>query len=117
MAPSNDYEGFEGFVWDGLSPRKFFAGRQRVAKLVAQAVALWPERDLASFEVKPFQTFLRKTLDYQIKSEYSDRRFGSIWIILLSALASEIIKLIIQWWLSRDSHRALMKRWRREYGG
>lgn len=116
MARSSEYEGFEGFVWDGLSPRKFFAGRLRVARLVAQAVALWPERDIPTSEMKSFQDFLQKTLDHRIRNEYADKRFGSIWVILLSAIAFEIIKLIIQWWLSKDSHRGLMKRWRREYG-
>lgn len=116
MAPVNDYQGFEDFLWSGLSPRKYFAGRRRVATLIAEAVALWPERNVADFELPVFQKFLEDTLNYRVRREYADRRFGSIWVILLSALASEIIKLIIQWWLSRDSHRELMRGWRKRYG-
>lgn len=116
MAPANDYQGFEDFLWSGLSPRKYFAGRRRVATLIAEAVALWPERNIAEFEVEPFRKFLTDSLSYRIRSEYGDKRFGSILVIILTAVAIELIKLMIQWWLSRDSHREMMRVWRRRHG-
>jgi hypothetical protein len=114
MAPaSDDYQGFEESIWSGLSARKHLAGRKRVAWMVAQAVEIWPADEFRESEIPSVEEYLRETILYRMKSE---PRYGFIWTILLSALLSQVIRLIIEWWLNKAENRVAIRRWRRRHG-
>lgn len=42
------------------------------------------------------------------------KQYGSVVaMLLISALVNVIVKLVVEWWLDRNSHRVLMEGWRR----
>lgn len=42
------------------------------------------------------------------------RQYGSVVaMMLISALVNVIVKLVVEWWLDRNSHRVLMEGWRK----
>jgi len=114
MPPSDEYAEFEDWVWRRLPASKFIAGRRRVLDLVPSAIDLWSD-DMAQAtdESHASFTFMADSLRYTVRTRYANDRFGTILIIILSALIGELVRLLIQWWLSRDSHRTLFARWRR----
>lgn len=74
-------------------------------RLVEEIVACWPEDCPAD----RLEEVIRARLSIRLK-----KRYGSvIAMFLLSALASALIRLAIDWWLERRSHRDLMEGWAR----
>jgi hypothetical protein len=74
-------------------------------QLTEAAVADWP----VGCDADKIEDVLRARLTIRAR-----RQYGSvIAIILLSAFINALVRIVIDWWMERDSHRVLMAGWNR----
>ena len=114
MAPAADpYVGFEQWVWSRLPASKHLAGRRRINDLLPLAVDRWSDdMAFAVDEGGPAYAFMVDSLRSDVRRIYGGRRYGAFWIIVLSGLIGELVRLLVLWWLSNDDHKQMFKRWR-----
>jgi hypothetical protein len=96
------------YVWRRMSVRKYAIGRRRVAELTARAVRQWPVgvlRQCTPEECQIVGQYLQKSLERNAKAEYG---MGVILTIVLGALLSELVKILLRWWLESDQNRKAM---------
>lgn len=107
-------EELQQYAWKRLGVRKHIAGRKAVDDLVEIAVQNWePEYlrridhqdSLAVFESEMLANMKRV---YQAGGDYGNAEYGFIWVFILSSIASALIKILIEWWLSRRENRDAM---------
>lgn len=108
-----DYAGFEEWVWSRLPPTKLLAGRRRVLELVPLALDRWSDEmaratDSGSEEFG----FMADSLRQDVRRLYAGRRYGAFWIIVVSSLVGELVRLLVLWWLSSSDHKQLFHTWR-----
>ena len=115
MAPAaNEYAGLEEWIWSRLPPSKWVPGRRRVLALLPLAVERWSD-DMAQATDSDSSAFnyMADSLRSDVRRIYIGRRYGSIWIVVLSSLIGELVRLLVLWWLSSDDHKRLFRTWRR----
>ncbi len=72
-------------------------------RLVEMVVEEWP----TGCEPGRLEEVLRARVSVRLRQKY-----GSVMaIILLSALANLVIRLIVEWWFSADVHRVMIADW------
>lgn len=101
-------------VWRSIGPRKWLVGREGVCKITMMAVQRWP----AKYEGSPFISFsltkdsqqeLRDYILTQMRGYRGyDATYGSIWVILLSAVIAQVVQALLKWWLERRENQDLM---------
>ena len=94
-------------VFAELPWRLRIAGRDTVGRIVEDAVRLWPIpvlRQCDAGESQVVGSFLARSL----KRRQHQYGTGIILTIVLSALISEAVKILIQWWLERRENREAM---------
>ncbi len=84
---------------------RLFPGRIR-NRMLEGIVADWPER---VNETTRIEEILRQRGRERIKAEY-----GSVLLLILAPLLTELIKLAIKWWLERRTNQVLMRVWNAE---
>lgn len=94
-------------VYDRLPWRLRLAGRDVVSRVVEDAVRTWPVpvlRQCDSGETEVVGTFLARSLKRR------SRQYGTgiILTLILSAVISEVVKILIRWWLERRENREAM---------
>jgi hypothetical protein len=97
----------DAYVWSQLSVRKHAAGRRVVSRIVADAVRDWPSAAMARSdhgEVQAFGSIYAKSL-----ARRGNYGMGIILTLVLSALISEVVKILIRWWLEGRDNRAAMQ--------
>lgn len=115
---SNEYAGFQEWVWARLPPSKFLAGRRRVLALLPRAIDRWSADMAAAGDGEsPAFAFMADSLRHDVRRMFGQQRYGSFWIIVLSSLVSEIVRLLVLWWLSSGDHQQLFRQWRRRRDG
>ncbi len=115
---SHEYAGLEQWVWSNLPATKFLAGRRRVLDLLPFAVDRWSDDMARAAESGgPEFSFMADSLRDDVRRMYAGRRYGSFWIIVLSGLVGELVRLLVLWWLSSDDHKQLFRQWRRRRDG
>lgn len=71
--------------------------------IVEQIVADWPD----DCPIEQIEEVVRARIRLRAR-----KRYGSVLgMIVLSAFINVIVKLVIEWWFSRNSHRVLMHGW------
>lgn len=119
MKPTT-YEDFQKYIWDRLPMRKHFTGRERAMDVLAVVIQEWPDEALSETrsgdtgEVKLMEG-LTKSVKRHLALVYGDRDFGSIWIMLLSVLVAQIIKLVLEWWWRDHKNQGRLRIWRRKW--
>lgn len=81
------------------------AMHRRVADQIADAVvARWPER----CDDETVEEVVRARASIFIR-----QRYGS-WLamFLISVVLNQVVRIIVEWWREKDSHRTLMEGWR-----
>lgn len=73
-------------------------------QIVEAIVEEWPE----SCEPSQVEQVVKARMKVRLRKQYS----SVIGVLLLSALVNIIVKLVVEWWLDRNSHRVLMHGWR-----
>lgn len=94
-------------VYDRLPWRLRLAGRDVVSRVVEDAVRTWPVpvlRQCDSGETEVVGTFLARSL----KRRSHQYGTGIILTLILSAVISEVVKILIRWWLERRENREAM---------
>lgn len=115
---SDQYAGFQEWVWARLPPSKFLAGRRRVLTLLPRAIDRWSADMAAAGDGdSPAFAFMADSLRHDVRRMFGQQRYGSFWIIVLSSLVSEIVRLLVLWWLSSGDHQQLFRQWRRRRDG
>ena len=72
-------------------------------RIVDEIVADWP----TDCPVEHVEEVVRARIGVKVKKKY-----GSIVaMLLLSALVNVIVRLVMDWWLDKNSHRVLMRGW------
>ena len=99
----------ESYVWDRLpSMRKTLAGRRIVGRVVRRAVRTWPVPVLEQCdagETEVVGVHLARSIERNMRHEVG---MGIILTLVLSALISEVVKILVRWWLERKENRADM---------
>jgi hypothetical protein len=96
------------YVYGRLPLRLRIAGRDTVGRIVDDAVRRWPAPVLRQCDVGEAEvvgSFLAKSL----KRRQQQYGMGIILTLVLSALISEIVKILIRWWLDSRENRAAMQ--------
>lgn len=101
-------------VWRKAGVRKWLVGRAGVCKITMIAVQRWP----AIYEDTEFTCFMQsldaqdELRDYIVTQMRGyrgyDRKYGSLWVIILSAVAGQIIRVLLEWWLERRENQQVM---------
>lgn len=85
--------------WARLAPR----GIRR--RLIAGIVADWPDG----------VTDTQRIADVlQARGRARLQQYGSVWVVILGALLSELIRLAIEWWLAHRANRIMLSGWHRD---
>lgn len=94
----------EEYVWRRLSARKWGAGRRLCDRLTRRCIRAW-QRDVP----RPM------AIERQVEAEArSDVQMGILASWLLSAVISEIVRALWQWWNESHANRCLMFAYQRE---
>lgn len=96
------------YVYSELPWRLRIAGRDVVARVVDDAVRLWPVpvlRQCDAGEAQVVGSFLARSL----KRRQQQYGMGIILTLILSALISEAVKILLRWWLERRENREAMQ--------
>lgn len=121
MTREYDIDDIQDMVWERMGLRKFAAGREGVNDLVAVAVQEWPAERLVGAKSGSTAELLaidqlKDAMKRHIQLTHGhEPRFGFIWTLLLGVLISEIVKILLAWWLNSDSNRQSILRIRRRW--
>lgn len=94
-------------VYDRLPWRLRLAGRDVVSRVVEDAVRTWPVpvlRQCDAGKTEVVGSFLAKSLRRR-QHQYGT---GIILTLILSAVISEVVKILIRWWLENRQNRETM---------
>ena len=105
----------QNHVWEQLpSIPRTLGGRRIVNRIVRRAVKGWPIVVLRQCDAALTQVVAKhytKTVERAVKHEYG---MGIILTLVLSALVSEVVKVLVRWWLERQENRDAMRTLARE---
>lgn len=100
----------ESYVWDRLpSMRRSLAGRRAVGRVVRRAVKTWPVPVLEQCdagEAEVVGVHLARSIERNMRHEVG---MGILLTLVLSAVISEVVKILVRWWLERQENQADMR--------
>ena len=100
----------EAYVWERLpSMRRTMAGRHAVGRVVHRTVKTWPVPVLEQCNADETEVVgkqLAKNIERNMRHEVG---MGIILTLVLSALVSEVVKILVRWWLERQENQADMR--------
>lgn len=102
------------YVWSQLGPRKYLAGRERVAELVEMSVSSWPAEVLGECRTDEELTTVVDASTNSLRRRIRGREYGSILTLLLISLASAVVQVLVKWWLESRVNRVMMLVMRQE---
>lgn len=108
------------YVWRRLGIRKHLLGRHQVDLLTQLTIENWQTEYYtaansdAERQVVAEGTLVAVKRMHQAVGEYSEREYGMIWTLLLSAVASAVIQVVLKWWLERRSNQVMLMIWQQE---
>lgn len=89
-------------IWQSGGLRLAMHGR--IADQIADAVvAMWP----LECDDDKLEEVVRARIAVHLRKRYG----GWLAAFLISVLANQIVKIIVEWWRERDSHRVLLEGW------
>ena len=102
----------QDFVWRGLGARKHIVGRDGINRATELCVSRWPvSHDTETLPTADDPVFveLAKGVTADMKSyDGKDKRYGFIWTLVLSAVISQLVRLLVDWWIKRRENRIAM---------
>jgi hypothetical protein len=100
----------ESYVWERLPKlQRTLAGRYIAGRVVRRAVKTWPVPVLEQCnagEAEVVGVHLARSLERQARQEFG---MGILLTLVLSALISEVVKILVRWWLERQENQADMR--------
>jgi len=104
----------QAHVWSRLSLRKHVAGRATCDRLVRRVVRRWPAV-LMNDSSPGNQNIVMEGMAMSVtRGERSNVQMGVFLTIILSALISELVKVILAWWRSSASNQVRMAQYQRD---
>ena len=110
------YQELQAHIWSQLSLRKRLAGRAACDRILRRAVRVLPT-GMMSRSNNPEQDHLMQHVAADIvrNEQHNSVTVGSILLtIILSALVSEIVKLLLAWWRARSDNQLLLREFQLE---
>jgi len=113
MATDMDLSALKDRVWGSVGIRKHAVGRETVDRAVRFYVGNWPVGGLTTGRLADTH---RQLVDlgmaclspWSLSRSSDSKRYGFIWTMLLSAVLSQVVAALINWWLESDRNRDLM---------
>jgi hypothetical protein len=90
------------------------AGDETIERIVDSVVREWPSYRLATCERGSVDEEM--LIDGVRERVMREERHGFLWTIFLTALLSAVIRMALEWWLSRPSHRRKIRIWQEGMG-
>ena len=105
------YSELQEHIWSQLSLRKRLAGRAACDRILRRAVRVLPTGMMSQSNPTEQNRLMKQTQSDIVRHErHSSVTVGSILLtIILSALVSEVIKLLIAWWRARSENQVLLR--------
>jgi hypothetical protein len=104
----------EDYVWSNLPAMRLLAGRRLVARLTRRCAKRFPCGVLSEASPEGQATVLEEIHRAVERTERANYQMGVILTLILSALLTEIVKALFQWWRQSASNRALLIGWQAE---
>lgn len=108
-------------VWDRMPARKYVAGREFIYDLTLAAIQEWPAEKMlhiqsgTSAEVLQMNE-LKASLKRHITLTHGhEQRYGFIWTLVLSAVISELVRVLLNWWWNNRKNREHMAEWQKRW--
>lgn len=109
------YSELQEHIWSQLSLRKRLAGRAACGRILRRAVRVLPTGMMSQSNTKEQNRLMRQTQADIVRHErHHNVQMGILLTIILSALVSEIIKLLLAWWRSRSENQVLLRSYQLE---
>lgn len=103
-------EELKDYVRSRMPVRSRVLGREGVDGLVEDTVAEWPISPL--MERTHDTPVEHKVLDgVALRVRRRRERYGFIWSLLLASALSAVIRIVLEWWLSRPANRVKLAGW------
>jgi len=107
-------------VWKKLGPRKWLVGKAEVNLLTRLTIENWQSNYYTAAasdterQVVAAGTLVAVKRMHAAVGGYSEREYGMIWTLLLSAIASAVIQVVLKWWMERRANRVMLLVWQQE---
>jgi hypothetical protein len=90
------------------------AGDEALGRIVDSVVREWPSYRLATCERGSDDEEM--LIDGVRERVMREERHGFLWTIFLTALLSVVIRMVLEWWLSRLSNQRKIRNWQEGMG-
>ena len=122
---SSAFTRLQNKIWDILPDKKHAAGKEKVFDIISIVVQEWPEKEFGSIQSTPEDAAVSTIPSYRklvrgVKRHMDllygqEEEFGTLWIIALELLVSQIIRLILRWWLENRRNQRTLRNWRQRW--
>lgn len=101
------------YLWGRLGARKRMVGRGVVDRATESLIQKWPftytgDEEPPGADDPAFSRLKAEVIEELHKYEGAPQ-YGFIWAIVLSAVVSQLVKLLIEWWLKRRENRIALQ--------
>lgn len=101
------------YLWKRLGARKRTVGREVVDRATEALIQKWPfaytgDEEPPTADDPAFARMKDEVIEELHKYE-GGPKYGFIWAIVLSAVISQLVKLLIEWWLKRRENRIALQ--------
>lgn len=104
------YSELQEHIWSQLSLRKRLAGRAACDRILRRAVRVLPTGMMSQSNPTEQNRLMKQTAADIVRHErHNNVTMGIFLTIILSALVSEVVKLLIAWWRSRSENQVLLR--------
>ena len=109
------YAELQEHIWSQLSLRKRLAGRAACDRILRRAVRVLPTGMMSQSNPTEQNRLMKQTSADIVRHErHHNATMGILLTIILSALVSEVIKLLIAWWRARSENQILLRGYQME---
>lgn len=122
---SSAFTRLQSKIWDILPDKKHAAGKEKVFDIIAVVVQEWPEQEFGKIKESPedasvatipsYRKLVRAVKRHMDLLYGQEEEFGTLWIIALEILVSQIIRLILRWWLENRRNQRTLRNWRQRW--
>lgn len=112
--PLRDYVALCQLAWKRAGVRRYLVGRNAVGRITKFAICQWPSEYADSLDAQDelCHSIVTRMRDYR----GYDSKYGSIWVILLSAVVGQIVRALLEWWLESRHNQRAMEHLKTAYG-
>jgi len=101
-------------AWRRAGLRRYLLGKAAVNRITLLAICKWPSEYADSLDAQDelCHSIVMRMRDYR----GYDSKYGSIWVILLSAVVGQIVRALLEWWLTSRQNQQAMEHLQKAYG-